>query len=175
MLVALPVAGIATGYAHVGGYPFAPIRYDKTACPQCETNRVTVLPEPYRWLKEHAPGEALAELPLGLGPMPLPGEPAPEAHDPYYLIFYALDAIPRINGVTSFFPPDYHRLQASLEAFPAPAAIEALRSRGARWVLVHGNRYDDDDWQALAARLDPPPSGLRLERKWGSVWLFAVE
>jgi len=98
----------------------------------------------------------------------------PSGHDPTYMFYQGLDGIPRLNGVSSFEPPAYRTLLDSVQQFPDSSSLDLIRSLGARWLLIHGNRYPAEEWERLQKALDPPP-GLVLEKKWGPVWLFRVE
>ncbi len=95
-------------------------------------------------------------------------------HDSVYQYYQVLDGIPRTTAASSTVPKSYLGFIDSLSKFPELPVLNAIRLRQANWVLVHGNRYPPDDWARLQKALDPPPPGLTLEKKWGTVWLFRV-
>jgi hypothetical protein len=107
--------------------------------------------------------------------LPKTGERPLHGHDATYLFYQALDGLPRLNGISSFVPPSYVRFAERIRTFPDSAAVETIKSRGAKWLIVHGDRYPLEDWEKLQKALDPPPTGLMLEKKWGTVWLYRVD
>jgi hypothetical protein len=45
-----------------------------------------------------------------------------------------------INGYSGFFPQSYARIERTMWTFPDQTSMDALKSRGARYLLVHGER-----------------------------------
>lgn len=124
------------------------IRLDAAACPECSDKDLRKVPLPYQRILEQ--GKApLLELPAGTNDG--------IQHDPVYQFYWVLDGIPRLNGVSSYEPPPYTRFRQEIETFPSPESIKAIRARGARWVLVHGNRYPAGEWERLQEALSIPP------------------
>lgn len=146
------------------------IRIHAEACPSCSDIALGTVPLPYQWILAH--GKApLLELPASQGFVDDPDL----NHDTIYLFYWLLDGIPRLNGVTSKAPLSYRRFAEQLGHFPDTTTLSSIRERGARWLVVHGDRYPLNEWKRIQAALDPPPEGLRVEQKWGPVWLFRVD
>ncbi len=146
------------------------ITVDPAACPACSPGDMRPVPLPNQWIIANGSGPLL-ELPAGL----IKGDPREVSHDMTYQFYWMLDGIPRLNGFASWLPPSYNELLRTVESFPDPASLTAIKSRGAKWLLVHGDRYPPDEWERIQAALDPPPPGLTLEKKWGTVWLYRIE
>ncbi len=58
-----------------------------------------------------------------------------------YLYFSIWHGLPMINGYSGFTPPGYEPLMDGLRDFPAPPAIDLLRSRGVTHVTVNCALY----------------------------------
>jgi hypothetical protein len=66
-----------------------------------------------------------------------------------------------VNGVGSLVPPFYIAEAATVQDFPAPASMAAVKSWGVRSVLVQTSLVAGTRWSDAAARLDRWP-GVRL-------------
>jgi hypothetical protein len=93
--------------------------------------------------------------------------PASTLDDPTYLYYSTFHWQNLINGYSGFFPPPYIRLLDMMLRFPDDSSIEALRARGAAYLVVHGERLYGDRYETLIPQLDQRPD-LRLvsRRPW---------
>lgn len=65
-----------------------------------------------------------------------------------------IDGNTRLEGYSGAFPPALRRSQVAVSHLPKPAAIEHLRSRGVRYVVLHVGLRDDPDPCAHAYAVD---------------------
>ena len=80
--------------------------------------------------------------------------PASSQDDPTYLYYSTFHWQSLVNGYSGFFPPSYVRLMDALQTFPDDSSIGALRARGTRYLVVHGERLYGDRYETLIAMLD---------------------
>jgi hypothetical protein len=84
----------------------------------------------------------LATLPptvVAHAPLPLPdGLPGAEADFQYFAQYHRHELL---NGNSGFYPPVYMQLLERARGFPDDRAIQALRSAGAEYLLVHERYY----------------------------------
>ncbi len=175
LLVGALLLNLLPGFFEEGKIVKGSVALAPEACPDCALENMSEIPLPYKWLLDHAPGQPLIELPMGSAGLPRPGEPPVKGHDPTYLFYHALDGIPRLNGFTSHFPPSYLELISKAETFPSIESIKTFQEKGARWLLVHGDRYRQDHWLKIGQALSTSPPGLSLINKWGPVWLYRLD
>ncbi len=73
-----------------------------------------------------------------------------------------------VNGYSGFFPPSYLRLVAAMREFPDARSLDALRSRGARYAVIHGERLAPEEYQQLIRAIDACRCELTLvaRRAW---------
>src|SRR5262245_49051067 len=90
--------------------------------------------------------------------------PASAQDDPTYLYYSTFHWQSLVNGYSGFFPPSYLRLIDTMQTFPDESSIEALRSRGARYLVVHGERLYGDRYAELIAVLDRRTDLVRVSR-----------
>jgi hypothetical protein len=145
-----------------------------SACPACSDRDTNVVAPAYQWLQRHAPGQPLLELPMGASEMPGVGSPPYSGHDPTYVFRFALDGIPRLNGFTSWPPPDAAGFENIVAEFPNQPTLSTIRARGARWILLHCDRYPPAERERTMSGLTPPPAGLELVASWGDDHLYRV-
>ncbi len=69
---------------------------------------------------------------------------------------------PMINGYSDFMPEDFFEAKPVLYSFPSGEAIDLLRQRQVRWVVVHFNKYPEDQRRLLRRTLRMMPTQLRL-------------
>ena len=78
--------------------------------------------------------------------------------DATYMYYSTAHWKPLLNGYSGFAPPSYFELRDRMAAFPEPGAVEYLRQRGARYVLVHERFYFrggfDEDIEVLDRSVD---------------------
>ena len=123
------VAVVAEGYA--GPVPMAPI--------EALSERNTAAA--YEWLRAAPPG-AVLELP--------PGESsdALALNNTRYQFFTLQHGHPLMNGFSGYTSPLFYHLRGNsiLADFDYyPALLQALRSLGARYIVVHSQLFDDPD------------------------------
>jgi hypothetical protein len=80
--------------------------------------------------------------------------PASAQDDPTYLYYSTFHWQNLINGYSGFFPPPYLRLLDVMKTFPDDTSIEALRARGAAYLVIHGERLYGDRYETLIPQLD---------------------
>jgi hypothetical protein len=93
--------------------------------------------------------------------------PALLTSDPAYLYYSTFHWQTLINGYSGFFPPSYIRLRQAIQNFPEPPSMDAIKERGARYLIVHGEYLYGDRYDSLIPQLDRRPD-LRLvsRRPW---------
>jgi len=87
--------------------------------------------------------------------------------DPAYLYYSTFHWQTLINGYSGFFPPSYLRLRQAIQNFPEPPSMDAIRERGAQYLIVHGEYLYGNRYDSLIPELDRRPD-LRLvsRRPW---------
>ena len=88
------------------------------------------------------PPAAIVEYPMG------------EHNDPTYMYYSTFHWQPLANGYSGFYPPSYEDLRFVFESFPSDEAISAVRARGIRYLLVHGERMIGDRYTRMLPQLD---------------------
>ena len=73
-----------------------------------------------------------------------------------------------LNGYSGFFPPSYVRLVAAMRGFPDASSLQALRVRGARYAVIHGELLPPETYQRLIDGITACRCGLTLvsRRSW---------
>src|SRR5260370_36059368 len=92
----------------------------------------------------------------------------PIAHeDPTYMYYSTFHWQHLLNGYSGFFPPSFNRLVIQLRSFPDAVSLEALRSRAARYVVIHGELFSAADYASVVSAADAS-AGLTLvaRRPW---------
>ena len=80
--------------------------------------------------------------------------PASSQDDPTYLYYSTFHWQNLVNGYSGFFPPSYVRLMDAMRALPDDGSLSALRARGTRYLVVHGERLYGDRYETLIPLLD---------------------
>lgn len=86
--------------------------------------------------------------------------------DVSFMYFSIWHWLPMINGYSGFIPPDYEPLMDSLEDFPAPAAIDVLRSAGVTHVTVNCALYRTGCEAILQAADASPALRVLARAQW---------
>ena len=86
-----------------------------------------------------APATAIADLPIA-------------ASMPTYMYYSVLHWQNLLSGYSGFFPPSFLELTRSLEHFPDTVSMDALRRRGARYVVVHGEVLMPEAYAAIVSK-----------------------
>jgi len=115
-------------------------------------------PPVYAWLAAR-PGEpVVAELPME----GIEGIVARSGfHESIYLVYSTLHWKPLVNGYAGIEPRPYLELRAAVRHFPSEAALDALRRRDVRFVVVHRGGYGPLKWARLERDLGLLSGGLR--------------
>ena len=107
--------------------------------------------------------------------------PATPYDDPTYMYFSTFHWQNLVNGYSGFFPPLYHYLSLSLANFPDDESMRAIKARGARYLLVHGERLYGDRYSEVIAGLEKRPEltlvsrrPWQLEDKHGEISVYRV-
>lgn len=122
------------------------------------------IPAAYRWLAAQPERGVLAEVPINL----VPDEQAPYC---YYSTYHGWTLV---NGKRSFYPPEYKPLAATLDGFPSPEAIDRLRALDAKYVILHGSRYDAQELARRSRLAESQPDKIRLVQRFGDDLLYEV-
>jgi hypothetical protein len=94
----------------------------------------------------------LARLPRGpVAEFPFYWRNADLQHHAMYMLLSTYHWQPMINGYSDIFPRDYAAVSRSLASFPSREALEMLRERGARYVIVDYPRYSPERRASIAA------------------------
>ena len=125
--------------------------------------QVFPVPEVYHRLASLPPGAVLS----------LPAYRAtPEAfRDADYLYFSTVHWRPIVNGYGRQEPPAHAALMQTLNAFPAAAAVQALRSIGVRYVILNPARASELGLRVEEAGRTPAVTHLGT---FGDDWLFEI-
>jgi hypothetical protein len=115
-------------------------------------------PAVYPWLASQ-PGEpVVAELPME----GIEGIVARSGfHESIYLVYSTLHWKPLVNGYAGIEPPPYLELRAAVRRFPSEAALDALRRRDVRYVVVHRGGYGPLKWARIERDLPLFSGALR--------------
>jgi hypothetical protein len=77
-----------------------------------------------------------------------------EREDPTYMYYSTFHWQHLLNGYSGFFPPGFDRFVHLLDSFPDQMSLAVLRSRGARYVVIHGELLGPDEYAKLVAAAD---------------------
>jgi hypothetical protein len=99
------------------------------------------VPEVYQLLRK-LPRGPVAELPMAT-PKTIPG------YDSMYMFSSIAHWYPLLNGYSGFVSGRYVKMLERMRGFPGPGSIEQLCELNARYVIVHENRYERNDYTRL--------------------------
>jgi len=91
------------------------------------------------------PPAVLLELPIG-------------PNDPMYMYYSTFHWQTLLNGYSGFFPPSYVRLTTLVQHFPDEASLQELDSRGARYVVIHGEFLPSQEYHRLIGAIEAQPA-----------------
>lgn len=75
-----------------------------------------------------------------------------------------------VNGYSGFFPPSYRRLASAMPDFPDEPSMDAIRSHGVRYLVIHGEYLRGDRYKTLIPQLDRRPDLALVSRHpWATV------
>ena len=80
--------------------------------------------------------------------------PVSGGDNPTYMYYSTFHWQRLVNGYSGFFPPSYGEFVDAFRGFPDDQSIDALATRGVRYVLVHQERMIGTRYQRLIPQLD---------------------
>ena len=83
--------------------------------------------------------------------------PVSAQDDPTYMYFSTFHWQHLVNGYSGFFPPSYIFLVNAMEHLPDDQSLHAIKSHGARYLVVHGERLRGGRYDELTAELRRRP------------------
>jgi hypothetical protein len=99
--------------------------------------------------------------------------------DQTYMYYSTFHRQRLLNGYSGFFPPSYLRLAAAMRGFPDADSLHTLRTRGARYALVHGEFLEPAEYATITRASDECRCGLTLlsRRAWADreISLYRIE
>jgi hypothetical protein len=103
-----------------------------------------------------SPTATIIEVPITVG------------EDQAYMYYSTFHWQTLLNGYSGFFPPSYQLLVLVMRGFPDARSLDALRERGARYALIHGEQLEPETYQRLIGEIDACRCGLTLvaRRSW---------
>jgi hypothetical protein len=119
-----------------------------------------------RWLAEAPHPGAVAVLPLYAG--------ASWHRESLRLLGSTAHWRPLVNGYAGSVPSEYWDTAATLNTFPAPAAVEGLRQLYVRYVVVELRQYGGDDRARLVGAMEALPPGVTLAARLGETIILEV-
>jgi len=116
--------------------------------------------------KADSPTAVIVELPVA-------------REDPTLMYYSTFHWQTLVNGYSGFFPESFIRIGQKLLDFPSATSLDALRTRGVRYVLLHGELIEPREYQRIVRAVDECRCGLVLvaRRPWQSseISLYRVE
>jgi hypothetical protein len=108
------------------------------------------------WFAPRQPPEGYADLVRDVGDAPtavLFEFPTLPTSDPAYLYYSTFHWQYLINGYSGFFPPSYLKLARAVRNFPDQPSIDAIKSHGVRYLVIHGEYLKGDRYETLLPQL----------------------
>jgi len=115
-------------------------------------------PPVYGWLAAQPGAPVVAELPIE-GIEGILTRPA--FHESIYLVYSTLHWKRLVNGYAGIEPAPYLELREAVRHFPSAAAIDALRRRDVRFVVLHRAGYGPLKWARIERDLPLSSAALR--------------
>jgi hypothetical protein len=119
------------------------------------------------WAAPRQPPQVYADLvrDIGDGPTSVIFEfPTGMMEDPEYLYYSTFHWQNLVNGYSGFFPPSYVQIVNAVRDFPDERSISAIKQRGARYLVIHGEWLYGARYEELAAALDRRPDMTLVSR-----------
>jgi hypothetical protein len=120
------------------------------------------------WSAPTAPPPAYADIIGDRGDSPtavLFEFPTGHMEDPEYLYYSTFHWQYLVNGYSGFFPPSYLKVVRSVANFPDAASFDAIKSHGARYLVVHGEWLYGTRYDELIVELDKRPDLKLVSRR----------
>ena len=80
--------------------------------------------------------------------------------DPTFMYYSTFHWQTLVNGYSGFFPKSFIQIGGSLNDFPSAASLHALRTRGVRYVAIHGELLTSEEYQRIVQAVDRCRCGL---------------
>ena len=90
--------------------------------------------------------------------------PTSSLDDPAYLYYSTFHWQSLINGYSGFFPPSYVRLVRGIQNFPDEPSMDAIKSHGVRYLVIHGEYLFGARYETLIPQLDRRPDLTLVSR-----------
>ena len=119
------------------------------------------------WAAPRRPPEVYADLvrDVGDGPTSVIFEfPTGMMEDPEYLYYSTFHWQNLVNGYSGFFPPSYVQIVNAVRDFPDDRSISAIKQRGTRYLVIHGEWLYGARYEELVAALDRRPDMKLVSR-----------
>jgi hypothetical protein len=102
-----------------------------------------------------SPTAAIVEVPIS-------------TEDPTYMYYSTFHWQRLLNGYSGFVPSSFVRLVMAMQTFPDAGSLAALRARGARYAVIHGELLVPEEYQRVIGVIDDCRCGLTLvaRRPW---------
>jgi hypothetical protein len=96
----------------------------------------------------------LSGLPRGVvAEFPMPRSDSLPGPEPLYLYMSTFHWKPLLNGYSGYYPPRYLRRLDTLETFPDPQSLDALRTEDVRYIVVHAVQYRPAEYRRIVEEL----------------------
>ncbi len=119
------------------------------------------------WTAPTAAPEAYADIVRDRGDSPtavLFEFPTGHLEDAEYLYYSTFHWQYLVNGYSGFFPPSYVKVVRAVANFPDRVAFDAIKSHGARYLVIHGEWLYGARYEELVAELDRRPDLKLISR-----------
>lgn len=129
-------------------------------------------PQPmHLWPAPNEPPPIYADLVADLRsspPVPIVEIPMIVGGDQTYMYYSTFHRQQLLNGYSGFFPESYLQLAGVIRGFPDARSLHALRARGARYALVHGEFLEPGDYAAITKAVEACQCGVTVlaRRPW---------
>jgi hypothetical protein len=119
------------------------------------------------WNAPTSPPQAYADIVRDRGDSPtavLFEFPTGHMEDPEYMYYSTFHWQYLVNGYSGFFPPSYRKIVRAVDNFPDAPSFDAIKSHGARYIVVHGEWLYGARYETLIAELDRRPDLKLISR-----------
>jgi hypothetical protein len=85
--------------------------------------------------------------------------------NPTYMYYSTFHWQYLVNGYSGFFPPSYLAMMNAIQKFPDEPSMNAIKSHGPRYLVVHGERLYGARYETLIPELDGRPDLTLVSRR----------
>jgi hypothetical protein len=140
------------------------------AAPLAVTPLQVEIPAVDRWLATRPAPFVVAEVPLAS-----PNDVVASARrQSLYMLHSAAHWQKTIHGYSGMQPALHDQLYSEMLRFPDESVLARLASLGVTYVVVHGELYSDEQWRAIAGRLDRSGDWLALQHADGNARVYSL-